>query len=109
MLLHSISKDFDLKVSVEPKEPDVSVPAEDCRDGDMPGRLEAFLEIQVGSRWFCHARSVPRMTMEVRQEPVAELLEPDEQLVADSLVRGHTEHVSTVVLKVQTLIEHHHT
>src|SRR5437660_1894582 len=49
MLFYSVSVYFDLEVVIKPDEPYVTVAAEDGHDGDMPGSLQALLEVLVNA------------------------------------------------------------
>ena len=67
--------DFKAEVVIQAEESDVAVAAEDGRDSHVSGGFEALLKPPVNSRRMRGLRSPPRMTVEMGQQPVAELFE----------------------------------
>lgn len=107
-MFHSFSVDFEFEVLIEPDEPDVPIAAEDCHERQVPGIFESSLKVLIGARGMRGIGTLPWVAMEVPEEFVPELFEPDQQIVG----RGHVGHdaqpAPALVHKLRSLVEDVH-
>src|ERR1039457_3894768 len=109
MFFHSRAIDFDIDVLVQPDEPDESVAAEYGHHCHVAGALQAALEILINSRWAGGVRTVAGVAVEVRQQPMSELLKLNEQLMGRAGVSGDANEASLLVRELRPLVEHERT
>ena len=68
-LLHAFAVNFELKTVIEPEKPDVAIPAEDCRQGDMARVFEPLLESLIDAGGTRRLEAVSRVAVKMRQQP----------------------------------------
>src|SRR5437764_8249000 len=107
MFFHSISVNFDLKVMVQPDEPDKTVSAKDGHHRNVTGALQSPLEILVNSRRAGGVRAIARMDMKVRQQAMDELLQFVEQAVASPGIAGDSDDAPFLSREFRALVQHH--
>jgi len=108
ILFHSFTVDFDFQILIEPYEPREAVPAENSHDRDMPRALQALLKVFVDAGRMGGFSALARVTVEVRQQPMPELLKPDQQIVRGPGLAGDAEQAALLMGKLGHLIEHQH-
>ena len=106
-IFDSCAVDVQLTLALEAEEPHEPVATENGSDRGIAGLFKPALKLFVGAGRPGGGHASPRMAVKMRQQPVAKLLQLDEQPVRGADLAFHAHHGAALMRELELLIEHH--